>query len=217
MKARALWGRSNAFNVQKVLWALAELDLAYVHHEVGGAAGGLDRPEFLAMNPHGRVPVLQDGDHTVWESHSILRYLVATYPNRKLGWSESAAERSRADRWADWGQTTWQPDFMKLFWGFYRTPPDERNLEAVDRAKASCASHFALLDRELEQRPFLAGDTFTFGDIPVATSLYRYFEMGAGVEEPPHVMAWYRRLATRPAFQTKICVPFDELFGRLSF
>lgn len=73
-----LWGRSSAFNVQKVLWLLDELGLAFRHTDAGGAAGGLDTPAFRALNPHGRVPVLRDGGTVVWESHSILRYLAAT-------------------------------------------------------------------------------------------------------------------------------------------
>ena len=74
-----VWGRGNAFNVQKVLWLVGELALALAHRRVdaGGPFGGLDTPEFLTLNPNGRVPVLQDGGTVVWESHSIIRYLAA--------------------------------------------------------------------------------------------------------------------------------------------
>ena len=64
-----VWGRRSSFNVQKVMWLLGELSLAHEHTEVGGKFGGLDDPSFLAMNPHGRVPVLRDDDAIVWESH----------------------------------------------------------------------------------------------------------------------------------------------------
>ena len=62
-----LWGRPNSINVQKVLWTLGELGLAYTHVDAGGDAGGLDEPAFRAMNPHGKVPVLKDGEAAIWE------------------------------------------------------------------------------------------------------------------------------------------------------
>ena len=74
-----LWGRKNAYNVQKVTWILAELKLEYVHHDVGSTVGDLESTEFLALNPHARIPVLRDGDAIIWESNSIVRYLAARY------------------------------------------------------------------------------------------------------------------------------------------
>jgi len=66
-----VWGRRSSFNVQKVMWLVGELELPHEHIDAGGAFGGLDTPAFLAMNPHGRVPVIADGDAVVWESHTI--------------------------------------------------------------------------------------------------------------------------------------------------
>ncbi len=74
-----VWGRRNSFNVQKVLWLIGELGLAHEHIPAGGDFGRLDEPSFRALNPHGRVPVIEDGDLAVWESHAILRYLAARY------------------------------------------------------------------------------------------------------------------------------------------
>ena len=68
-----LWGRLNSANVQKAVWVLEELGLDYQHVPAGGSFGGLDTPEFLVMNPNGRVPLLRDGDLTLWESHAIVR------------------------------------------------------------------------------------------------------------------------------------------------
>ena len=91
-----IWGRRNAFNVQKVLWLAGELDLPHGHVPAGGDFGGLDDPAFRAMNPHGRVPVIDDGGTVVWESHAILRYLAAR--DGRL-WPAGPAARSQADRW----------------------------------------------------------------------------------------------------------------------
>src|ERR1700733_9016382 len=72
-----IWGRRSAFNVQKAMWLIGELGLPHTHIDAGGAFGGLDEPAFLAMNPHGRIPVIDDDGLVVWESHAILRYLGA--------------------------------------------------------------------------------------------------------------------------------------------
>jgi glutathione S-transferase len=105
-----VYGRKSSFNVQKVMWLIGELGLVHKHIELGGAYGGLDTPEFRAMNPHGRVPVVDNNGTIVWESHAILRYLAACY-NHGQFWSEDAAQRSLSDRWMDWSQSTLQPDF----------------------------------------------------------------------------------------------------------
>jgi glutathione S-transferase len=68
-----IWGRANSVNVQKVLWCLSELDLAYERIDAGMAFGRNCDPEYLAMNPNARVPTLVDGDYVLWESHSIMR------------------------------------------------------------------------------------------------------------------------------------------------
>jgi glutathione S-transferase len=211
-----IWGRRSAYNVQKVLWAIAELGLPHQHINAGGSAGGLDTPEFLANNPHGRIPVVQDGEITIWESHSILRYLGARYDDGSL-WPADPAERSLADRWMDWTLVTQGPTFMQLFWGYYRTPDDKRNARRIAAAEHGCAENYRLLDQHLADHRYLAGERFTLGDVPAATSLYRYFEMGVTPPKIPNVRRWYADLAERPAYREHIMLPFEELRGRLDF
>src|SRR3954453_14830466 len=87
-----IWGRKSSFTLQNAMWLVGELRLAHRHIEVGGQFGGLDAPEFRAMNPHGKVPVLDDGGTVVWESHAILRYLAARY-GRGSFWHDDPAAR----------------------------------------------------------------------------------------------------------------------------
>jgi len=195
-----VWGRRSSFNVQKVLWLVDELGLAHEHIPAGGDFGRLDEPSFRALNPHGRVPVIEDGDLAVWESHAILRYLAARHDRGGL-WSADPAERARIDSWMDWSQSTLQPDFlMGVFWGYYRTPESQ---------------HFRLLDEVLAVRPFLAGARFSLADIPAGTSLYRYFELDIERPNVANVTAWYQRLRERPAYRQHVMIPFAELRGRL--
>jgi glutathione S-transferase len=211
-----VWGRRNAHNVQKVTWLVGELGLAHRHVPLGGGFGGLDDPAFLTMNPHGRVPVIDDDGVVVWESHSILRYLAARYGKHTF-WSEDPGERSRAERWMDWNLASLQPAFMDLFWGFYRTPDAERDWPKIRDALARTAHAMEQLDRQLAGRAFLAGDSLTLADVPAAVSLYRYFNLE--IERPPlpNVETWYGRLSERPAYRTHVMIPFADLRGRLAY
>lgn len=212
-----VWGRRSSFNLQKVMWLVDELGLVHEHIPAGGDHGGLDTPEFRAMNPHGRVPVIDDDGVVVWESHAILRYLAARHGGEPY-WSSDAGVRSQADRWMDWSETALQPDFLNgVFWGFYRTPEHRRDRAAVARSIARCTAHFRLLDRILADRPFLGGDAFGLADIPAGTALYRYYGLEIDRPNVPNVEAWYRRLQERPAYARHVMVPFGELYGRLDY
>ena len=137
-----VWGRRSSFNLQKVMWLVGELELPHRHIPAGGDFGLNDAPEFLAMNPHGRVPVIDDDGAIVWESQTILRYLAAKYGRGRF-WSDDPAVRSLAERWMDWSQATLQADFLiGVFWGFYRTPEAQRNMAVVNAKIRACARHF---------------------------------------------------------------------------
>jgi glutathione S-transferase len=210
-----IWGRPSSFNTQKVLWLADELALTYQHIPAGGSFGGLDAPQFLAMNPHGRVPVIDDDGTVVWESHAILRYLAARYGKHQF-WSEDPGDRTRVEPWMDWAQTTLQPDFLLgVFWAFYRTPEHARNWDAIRAKIARCAQHFELLDSVLSDRRYLCGDTISLADIPAGTALYRYFALDIERPSVPNVEAWYERLQSHPAYRARVMLPFEELRGRL--
>jgi glutathione S-transferase len=205
-----VWGRRSAFNVQKVLWLVDELGLAHEHVPLGGTHGGLDAPGFLAMNPNGRVPVIEEDGAVVWESHAILRYLAARHGGEAF-WPADPAARALADRWTDWALASLQPAFMDLFASFYRTPEERRDPARVADALARCAALYGILDRQLHGRDYLAGDRLTLADIPAGTSLYRYFTLAIERPSLPNVEALYRRLAARPAYAKNVMVPYEAL------
>ena len=211
-----LWGRATSQNVQKAMWVIGELGLDHERIDVGGRFGGLDTPEFGAMNPNRRVPVLEHDGAVIWESHSVVRYLAATFGRGWL-WAEDPAERSLADRWMDWTAATLQPAFMDIFWGYYRTPEPERDWTIIRRGINGCARLYGLLDRHLAHQPYVAGDHLTMGDIPIGASLYRYFELDLERPSLPNVEAYYARLQDRPAYREHVMVPFDELKARTDF
>lgn len=212
-----IYGRKSSFNVQKVMWLVGELGIEHNHIELGGSFGGLDQPEFLTMNPHGRVPVIDDDGTIVWESHAILRYLAACYGDAQW-WNNDPEMRSHVGRWVDWSATTLQPDFLSgVFWGFYRTPEAQRNMTAVNAAIARCARHMQLLDRHLANQPFMTGRTLSLADIAVGTNLYRYFNIDIARPDVANVGRWYAALQSRPAYRQHVMIPFGDLYGRLAY
>src|SRR5262249_59110771 len=96
-----VWGRVNSINVQKVLWALAELDVRYERTDAGMAFGVVNEPFYQKMNPNARVPTIDDDGVVLWESNAIVRYLAAKHGAGGL-WPTELAVRADSDRWMDW-------------------------------------------------------------------------------------------------------------------
>jgi len=199
-------GRANSINVQKVMWCAAELGLDVDRIDIGLEFGGNDTPEYLAKNPNGLIPVLEDGDVTVWESHSIVRYLADKYGAGN--WSPSTpAERALNSQWMDWFLTVMAPPLGPLFRTLIRTPEAERDMNAVATHAAALAKAFAILDGALAGRDFIGGAEPSTGDIPVGCAVYRWYNLD--VEHPPlaNVEAWYERLKTRAPYQAHVMMP----------
>ena len=211
-----LWGRANAYNVQKVTWLLAELGIDYRHHDVGSHPGDLERAEFIALNPHRRIPVLVDGDAVIWESNTVLRYLAASRGAGDWLPAEPYA-RSRVERWMDWELASLQPDFIALFWSYYRTPEAERDAARIDAARAGCRARMRRLDDTLRETDYLAGERISLADICCAVCLHRYFTMGLDVERPAALWDYYRRLRERNAYRAAVMADYSELHGRSEF
>lgn len=203
-----IWGRNNSINVQKVMWTVGELGLNHERHDVGGAFGGLDQPDYLAKNPNGLIPTLEDDGVTVWESHAIVRYLAAQYGSGSL-WPEDPGPRAEADQWMDWMHTVILKDMAPVFVGLIRTPPEQRNTAAIEAGVAGLARSWAVLDQHLDGRAYVVGDGLTMGDIPVGCACYRYHALD--IERPtlPNVTAWYERLKAREAFRTHVMIPLS--------
>jgi len=208
-----IWGRTSSINVQKVMWTVAELGLEHQQIDLGGKFGGLDTTEHLSRNPHGLIPVVDDGGTVIWESHAIIRYLAARYGEGSL-WPNDPATRAEADMWMEWAQTTFQRNFIQLFWACYRTPPDEQDTQHIADLVTACSEDFAHLNELLRDKPFVTGDSLTYGDIPIATQFYRYFTLDIERPAVPHVEAWYERLQSSPTYSEHVMVDYNDLKGR---
>jgi glutathione S-transferase len=203
-----VWGRTNSINVQKVLWAIAELNLPYERVDVGGQFGRLDTPEYKARNPNRRIPTIEDGGVVVWESNTIVRYLAARYGAGRL-WPVDAAYRSEADRWMDWQQTTITPDIVPVFWGLVRTPPEKRDTAQITAAAERLGNSWSVLEMHLAERSYVAGGEFTMGDIPVGCAYWRYAQLEVAKPRLTHCDAWLQRLQERGGFRQHVALPLS--------
>src|SRR4051794_38000318 len=120
-----IWGRANSVNVQKVLWCAAELELSYRRIDAGMAFGRNTEPNYLAMNPNGRVPTLVDGDYVLWESNSIMRYLNLAYGGGSPIYPPPPRGRAAVDRWLAWALSALQPVARPPVLSLVRPPPEK--------------------------------------------------------------------------------------------
>lgn len=199
-------GRANSVNVQKVMWCAAELGVEVDRKDVGGAFGGTDTDEFGAFNPNRTVPVLVDGDFSVWESNTIVRYLCAQYgsPDWAL---PSVAEQAKAGQWMDWYLTSLHPHMTTLFWQLIRTDTAARDESKIEGAIAASAKFWAMLDRHLNHTPFVLGDHLSMADIPVGCAAYRWHCMDFTRPELPNLQRWWESLCARETYKKNVMVP----------
>ncbi len=130
-----IWGRNTSSNVQKVIWALGEMQVPFERIDVGGAFGKTKDPFYLAMNPNSLVPTLEEEDgFTLWESNSIVRYLAAKHGSRTLEPADLEDARPRPE-WMDWQLSVIGPAITPVFWGLIRTPPEKRDHAAIAAGK----------------------------------------------------------------------------------
>jgi glutathione S-transferase len=203
-----IWGRTKSINVQKVLWYCHELGLDYDRIDAGLHFGVTDTPGYLAMNPNRLVPTIEDGEVRLWESNVIVRYLAHRYSNGGLC-PANIATRFDTERWMDWQATAFWPVFRPLFIALIRTAANKRDASVVSKSEALSLSAVRILDQRLKDRVFLAGDSFTMGDIPAAATDHRWYSLDIDHPELPNVRGWYDLMRARTAFQQIVMTPLS--------
>ena len=210
-----LFGRASSSNVQMVRWALIEYGVPFTRHDLGENFGGLDTPEFLAMNPNGTIPVIKDGDLVLFESAAILRYLAERY-GPKEAWPKDPITRTRIDMWAEWAKQGPSNRFTSpVFWRVVRTPIERQNPSEISRAVDRFESDLAIAESQLAKHDWLAGDHITHGDFILGHVLFRYFTIKIDRRDFPYVRAYYDRLCARPAYQKAVMLDYSELYGTI--
>jgi glutathione S-transferase len=199
-----IWGRNTSSNVQKAMFAIGELKLPHERIDIGGAFGKNREPAYLAMNPNGLVPTLEEDDgFLLWESNAIIRYLAAKHGAGSLMPSDLRI-RALANKWMDWQLSVLGPAITPVFWGMIRTPPEQRDHKAIADGKIKSTAAVKMLDEQFAKTPYAAGEAFSMGDIPIAIMCYRYRELVTERPAFPHFERWYAAIAARQAFRDNV-------------
>ena len=207
-----IWGHRSSSNVQALTWCVGELGLPFDRMDAGFVYGGVDTPEYLAMNPNGTVPTLQDGTNPpMWETGAILRYLASTYAPEEF-WSADPIARAEVDKWAEWSKLYIAMMFtVPVFWRVVRTPPSKHDAVAVADALVRLDRYLKIADARLSESQYLVGDHLTLADIQFGHSLYRYFDIAIDRPANPNVQRYYEALTRRPAFREHVMISYEEL------
>jgi len=194
------WPRSSG---TRVAWALEELGVPYKYVEVDAKKKENHSPQYLALNPHGKVPALVDGDQRFFESLAILIHLAHKYGIDKKLWP-SAGGQDRADAlcWTVWAMTELGPYMMQYLYHGMSTPV---SYKPEDQSKATAAYNKAQLERILDalearlaKRDYIVG-TFTLADLAASSWLMLGTMFGLALDRWPRTAAWCKRCGDRPA------------------
>ena len=192
--------RTRAF---RPLWIATELGLDFEHLPIEIGDAGARTPEFLKLNPNGRLPVIIDDGFALSESLAITLYLAKKHSYGKL-YPDTLHEEARTWQWTMWALA--EVDRGVNIWSLHavRLPPEERDAAKREEALKVLASPFKVLDAALAQQPYLIGDDFTVADLNVAAVISRAIDMD--LSAVPHLRAWLVRCLERPAARAALAL-----------
>jgi len=180
------------------LWALEELGLAYEHVPTNFTTDA-KKPEYLAINPNGRIPALVDGDVTLFESMAINLYLAKKYDTKGL-YPKSEADEARAIQWSFWGMTETEQALLQVLMHRVFLPEPQRDEIAASAGEEKLAQPLRVLDGALAGKKYLLGDGFTIADLNVAWVLAWALFGKLDTSKTPNVARWLGECCGRPAF-----------------
>lgn len=191
-----LLGRATSGNVQKVLWALEELGLAYAREDYGrqfGNTGG----EYLSLNPTGKVPTLLDGDTVIWESNTIVRYLCTKAESELL--PSDPVDRARAETWMDWLLASLNANYVEIFKESKKS--EEERSPNLPKMGEALAAHLTVLDDRLANNEWLGGGSMSVAEIALGPIVHRCLGFPVDLPALKNLHRWHENLSSRAAFQ----------------
>src|ERR1700726_1559372 len=187
----------------RALWVAMELGLDYEHLPIGIGDAGARSPEFLAINPNGRLPVIVDDSFVLFESLAITLYLAKKHSTGTL-YPATLEGEAKAWQWSFWAIA--EVDRGVHIWSLPPgpLPPAERDAALREEALKVIAAPFRVLDSALAKQPYLLGDTFTVADLNVAAVISRAVDMD--LSAVPNLKAWLARCLDRPAARAALAL-----------
>lgn len=199
--------RTRAF---RALWIAKEIGLDYEHVPIEIGEAGARKAEYLAVNPNGRLPAIEDDGFVLWESNAILQYLAAKKPERGL-WPPDAKRQADVIRWMSWESAHWAPDacsilirehLLKKIFGLGETNPAE-----VARGESEFHRFGGVLDGHLKSRKWLTGNDLTIADYSVGAWMTVSQIAQYPVAKYAGINRWYDALSSQPGWKEAIVAP----------
>jgi glutathione S-transferase len=196
------WPNSTAGRVR---WALKELGVSYERVELDRQKGENRTPEYLAINPTGKVPGLVDDGQPFFESAAIILHLGETYGRERGLWPAAGPAHAEALCWTIWSTTELQAYMMQWLYHGVDTPvsyaPADRSRATAEYNHGQFLRNLDALEARLSSRQHLLGAAFSLADIPAAATLQGGLDLGGSLEGRKHVTAWLERCRSRPTFR----------------
>tara|TARA_B110001450_G_scaffold199000_1_gene187741 strand:+ start:181 stop:798 length:618 start_codon:yes stop_codon:yes gene_type:complete len=193
-----LYGRRTSINVQKVSWALCELNLEFKWYEEHGAIGKVNVENYEQINPQLIVPTLNDNGSIISQSNSIVRHLYRKYSDFYN--LTNVNEIAIADQWMEFQSTDLQINMTPVFWGLIRTAPEERNHDLINKNITLLNDKFIIFNNFLKNRKFMINDTFGMADITLGVATYRYTSLPIPHPKLSNLEEWYKQISSRDCF-----------------
>jgi glutathione S-transferase len=187
---------------QRALWGLKEVDADFEYVHVNLLEGEHKRPEFLRINPAGKVPVLVDGDRVIPESAAIVLYLAEKYPEKAL-LPADIEERAQAFRWTLFAVTELEQPLWRITRHTFLYPPDRRLPADIELARDDFMTMAAILEKHLEGRQFIVGERLSVADC-VTVYLIDWANEAGLIDSFPGLKAYLERLYARPEAPPRI-------------
>ncbi|MGE0580344.1 MAG: glutathione S-transferase family protein [Reyranella sp.] len=188
----------SASRASRALWIVHELGIPFEHIAV--EMKDLKSPEYLKINPNGKVPTLVDGDFKLFESMAINLYLAEKHGKEGF-FPASAEDRAICTQWSFWGMTEVEKSLLTVLIDMFMTPPDKKKPEAVAEALKALPKPFGVLNGALEGREYLLGTKFTVADLNLASICSWAKPIKYDFGPFPNVQAWLDRCLSRPAYK----------------
>ena len=183
----------------RCFWTLEEVGQSYEAKPINFKEKEHKSEDYLKINPNGKVPALEDGDYTIWESMAINMYLAEAYKPELMG--KNLKERGRVYQWSIWAITDLQTPLIDIFIQLVFVPEQRRSMEIIDKAQAKLPTLLSIIDEALESSKYLAGDEFTLADLNTASTVMICEAIKYDLSEYKKLMTWKSSISERAAFQ----------------
>jgi glutathione S-transferase len=195
-----IYGYAESINVRKVLWTCTELGLDFEREDWAGPFRATSDPAYLALNPVGLVPVIDDDGTIIWESNTIARYLAASRGRADL-LPTDPRQRAHVEMWMDWQASDFNNSWRVAFHGLVRKHPDYQDAGAIERSMASFSRMVGVVDAQLARSGgHICGPRFSLADISIGLSIHRWRSMPADKPHFANVDRYHERLCERAGF-----------------